>query len=283
MWTSDGGFAPRHESDFHPAVESRAGSFAGEPIAFSTHGDVEIIGVPGRDSISVRARFYAGARDDLDAHAAFADASSELSVELIDGVWRIDCPGAAQDHGSAVASGTGCTEMSIEVPTGSVDEPLVLLGSTHGGGIHVSNVVVEGVDLASSFGLVADVTPVDGAAIELAGRDLVSGMCSTWLRVPEDTAFDELSLSVSSAKYRDPDDVPADPDNWLEVDIRGFSDAPRIPRRTGEYAWSRDAAGARVASASVIADIGKAIVTTGPVPASDELSLCEYWELGENL
>lgn len=279
-WTSDGGFAPRHESGFAPAVTSEPGSFQGEPISISTRGRVTIVGVEGRDSISVRARFHAGARDIADAEAAFADAAAELSVENTDGLWRIDCPGAAEDHGSAVASGTGCAEMIIEVPTGSDAQPLVINGSTHAGGIHVSNVVVEGLSLQSSFGLVADVTPVDGAAIELVGRDLVSGMCSTWLRVPEDTAFEDLSLSVSSASYRDANDIPADSTYWLEVDIRGFDDAPDIPRRTGEYTWSREASGARVETARLVADIGKAILTTDAVPDADELSLCEYLELG---
>jgi len=247
----------------------------------STKGRVTIVGVPERDSISVRARFYAGARDDADAEDAFDDAHEQLTVALHDGVWRIDCPGAADDHGSAVASATGCSEMVIEVPTGSADQPLVINAATRAGGIHLSNVVVEGLSLRSSFGLVADVVPVDGAAIELVGRDLVSGMCSTWLRVPEDTAFDDVTLKVSSAEHRDPDNVHADPDYWLEVDIRGFSDAPEIERRVGEYEWTREAPGPRVESARLVADIGKAILTTGAVPASDELSLCEYWELGD--
>lgn len=100
-----------------------------------THGRVRIVGVEGRDSIAVRARFYAGARDVSYAEAAFADAAAELSIENADGLWRIDYPGAAEEHGSAVASATGCTEMVIEVPTGSVAQPLVINGSTHAGGI----------------------------------------------------------------------------------------------------------------------------------------------------
>ena len=65
-----------------------------------------------------------------------------------------------------------------------------------------------------------------------------------------------------------------------EVSAFGFEDAPDIPRRTGEYAWSREASGARVETARLVADIGKAILTTGSVPDADELSLCEYLELG---
>ena len=126
--------------------------------------------------------------------------------------------------------------------------------------------------------------PVDGASLEVIGDpDLDAGMCSTWLRVPEDTAFDDVSLEVFTAKRRDPEDGPDNPKYWLEVDIRGFDDAPSIPRQTAEYAWSRNAAGPRVESAHVAADIGKAILTTGEVPPADASTLCEQWELGENL
>lgn len=171
--------------------------------------------------------------------------------------------------------------MVVVVPRGTSVAPVSVRATTTFGGIHASELTVADVDLHAPFGLVADVEPVDGATLRLWGDDdLVSGMCSSWLRIPADTALAEARLDVGSA---DLGHVGSDPDNrefWLEVDIRGFSDAPVLEARTAETTWSRPGSGAQVQEVIVHADIGKAILTTEPVPSPDELTLCASYELG---
>lgn len=282
VWTSDGGITQRYVSDWEGSLHGEQGSWDGEPILIAgDDGPVTIVGVEGRDFISVHARFSAGARDAADAEAAFVDVHESLTIEMLDGFWRVQCNEARRTHGSVVPNATGCAEMIVEVPAGSEDMPLSLRAWTSFGGIHASGVVVDELDLRAPFGLVADVTPVDGARLRLWGEDLVSGMCSSWLRVPEDTGFGSASLSVAGAHHGHVGSDPDDPAFWLEVGIRGFDDAPVIPSHTGETTWTRDAGGALVESAIVRADLGKAILTTGPVPEADDLTLCASYELGD--
>ena len=280
MWTSDGGIGARYESDWTATVSSPAGSYAGEPIVVDAEGGVTIVGVAGLDQITVRARYYAGARNAADAEASYADTRDATTVQLRDGTWFVECGQASQTHGSVVPSGTGCAEMDIEVPAGTVDAPLSLSAHTSFGGIHAAGLVVDDLHLRAPFGLVADVVPVDDADLSLYGEDLVSGMCSSWLRVPEDTAFDSVALEVSAADLYY---VGDDPDNErlrLQVQIEGFADRPALAPFTGSYEWSRQAPGAQVASARIRADLGKAIVTSGEVPDPDVLTLCAWSELG---
>lgn len=287
VWTSDGGFAQRHESSWEASVASAPGSFAGEPIVVQGEGDVTIVGVAGLDHVRVTAGFYAGANDDDDAEAAFRDVATQLSITTWQDVWLVQCNQAAADHGSAVASATGCSHMRIEVPQGTREAPLVLTASTDFGGIHLSQVVVEGLSLRAPFGLVADVVPTHGAAMEIVGDDdLVSGMCSSWLRVPSGTAFDALTMSVSQLERGYVGDDPDDPQFWLQVQLEGFDDAPKLADHTRSWSGALAGSGARVELATVHADLGKAIVTTGEVPAAAgnlcaSLSLPGGWQTPE--
>lgn len=282
VWTSDGGVTQRYVSDWEGSAQSEAGSWDGEPIiVLGDGGSLTIIGVEGLEHIAVTARFSAGARSEADAEAAFVDVHESLAIELRSGSWVVECREARETHGSVVPAATGCDEMTIEVPAGSEGVPLSLRARTSFGGIHASGLVVDDLDLEAPFGLVADVVPVDGASLRLWGKDLVSGMCSSWLRVPEDTGFEAVELSVAGAHHGHVGSDPDDPEFWLEVAIRGFADAPALTPRTGETTWSRDSAGALVESAVVRADLGKAILTTQSVPGADELTLCASRELGE--
>jgi hypothetical protein len=282
VWTSDGGFTERYVSDWEGTVQSEPGSWAGEPIVIAGNGgQVTIVGVEGRTNISLTARFSAGARSQADAEAAFVDVHESLSIELRDGAWLVECNEARETHGSAVPSATGCAAMVLEIPAGSEIQPLSLRAWTSFGGIHASGIVVEELDLEAPMGLVADVVPTDDSTLRLWGGDLVSGMCSSWLRVPEDTGFGSIELTVAGAESDYVGDDPDDPEFWLEVGIRGFDDAPTLPSRTGHTTWSRDTDGPFVESAIVRADLGKAIVTTDAVPDADGATLCASWELGE--
>ena len=282
VWTSEGGFTQRYESDWEGSTQSVPNTWNGEPIlVVGDGGRVVIVGVEGKRNISLATRFSAGARNPADAEAAFQDTAASLSIELYDGTWFVECNEAQETHGSAVPSSTGCVDMVVEVPAGSEATPLSLRASTTHGGIHASGLTVESLSLRAPFGLVADVTPVDGANISLFGVSLVSGMCNSILRVPADTAFESLSLSVGKAdRLSHVGDDPNNADFWLESVLRGFEDAPEFPRQSPSLEWSRDASGAQAESATVHASIGKAVVTTGDVPDPYGLTLCAYHELG---
>ncbi len=280
VWTSDGGVGARYESDWTATVSSPVGTYAGEPIVIDGEGPVTIVGVEGLREITVRARYYAGARSVADAEASYLDTREATTVALRDGSWVVTCGQASQSHGTVVPSATGCAEMWIEVPAGSADAPLSLRAQTSFGGIHASGLVVDDLDLRAPFGLVADVVPVDDADLSLYGEDLVSGMCSSWLRVPEDTAFEHVALEVGAADLYYVGNDPDDEALWLQVQIEGFADRPELAPFTGSYEWERVASGAQVASATIRADLGKAIVTSGEVPDADVFSLCAWSELG---
>lgn len=282
VWTSEGGFTQRYESDWEGTAHSEPDSWDGEPIRIvGDGGRIVIVGVEGKRNISLATRFSAGARDEADAEAAFRDTAASLSIELREDTWFVECNEAQETHGSVVPSSTGCVDMAIEVPAGNESAPLSLSATTSFGGIHASGLIVESLSLRAPFGLVADVTPVDGATMSLFGESLVSGMCNSILRVPSDTAFESLSLSVSRAESLPY--VGGDPDNsdfWLESVVRGFDDAPDLPRQSSSLEWTREASGAQVETATVHASIGKAVVTTGAVPDPYGLTLCAYLELG---
>lgn len=281
VWTSDGGVAARYESEWADVVESDTGSYAGEPIYVRGKGPLTIVGVPGLDSISVRARFYAGARDPQDAESAFEDLPGALAVERRDGAWFVTCGQASRTFGSVTPSSTGCAEMYVEVPAGSEQSPLSLHAKTTFGGIHASGLVVQDLMLRAPFGLVADVEPVDGATLALFGEDLVNGMCSSWLRVPDDTAFEEAALVSDGTDRGYSGNDPNDRQFWFQVQIEGFDDAPLLPDHTESYDWSREAPGAQVEHVNIRADLGKAILTSGHVPSADAFTLCASLELGQ--
>jgi hypothetical protein len=281
VWTSDGGITARYESDWVGSLQTAEGSWQGEPIVIDAEGDLTVIGVPDQDFITLTSRFVAGARDRDDAEAAFEDVYDALDLELVDGTWRIVCNEAEETHGSVVPSSTGCADMVVEIPAGTTDRPLSVTATTEFGGVHASGLTVQQLDLEAPFGVVADVEPVDDSMLRLWGDDdLVSGMCNSWLAVPPDTSFGTVTLDVGKADLEYVGSDPDDPEFWLEVDIRGFDDAPALPPRTPETTWSRTGDGAQVEAATVHAAIGKSILTTGPVPSPDELSLCATYELG---
>lgn len=281
VWTSDGGLTQRYVSDWQGTAESEPGSWAGEPIIVQgDSGGLVLVGVPGKQNITAHAYLSAGARNPEDAEAAFVDVAESLSIELRDGTWWVQCNEAQADHGSAVSSSTGCDEMVVELPAGSEGMPISVWANTDFGGIHASGLVVEDLDLRAPFGLVADVEPVGGATLRLWGESLVSGMCSSWLRVPEATGFEALSLEVQRPDLRYNGVDPNDPQWWLQVEVRGMPDAPPTEPFQGSLEWEREQAeGALVQSATVRASLGKAILTTGEVPAADTLTLCASRDL----
>lgn len=278
-WTSEGGLTGRYESTHEILRESAADSWDGAPLSFgNTHGSIQVVGVSGKTNISVHARFVAGANNQADADAAFADTAGSIVIERSGDAWNVRCDQAKEWHGSVDPASTGCTSMRIEVPTGSVDAPLSITGRLAYGGMHVSGVTVAALDLEAPFGLVADVVPTTDAALRVHALPIVSGMCSSVLRVPPTTAIRAAKLSVDrpDVEYVD---VPADnPRYWGGVSIEGFADAPHVPVRTAAIDWQRGSAPFDVAAIELHASIGKAILTTGTVPAYDPFNECTYYE-----
>lgn len=279
-WTSDGGLGARFVSP-EMLTESAPGSWAGEPIdVYDEHGTVEIVGVPGKTNVTVRAKLVAGARSQRDADAAFADLGAQLAVVNLDGVWSVRCTKASAWHGSVDPESTGCTQLRVEVPAGTSDAPVAITARADYGGVHTSGVTVSKLAASAPFGLVADVVPVRGATIELRGDDsLASGFCSTILRVPPSIASDEVDLSVSNTTVKYVDVDPNDTRYWPGVEVHGLPDlsAPIAPR-TASFRGKVGAEGTGAKSIVLHADMGKARLGTDPVPPADELNQCAKYD-----
>jgi hypothetical protein len=263
-YTSEGGITGRYESTSTSRMESAASSWDNSSITItSPGGSIRVVGVAGKTNLSIEARFVAGANSQEDADAAFADLAKNLVLEKRGGGWVVDCPPATSQHGSVHPASTGCTDLRIEVPAGSA-VPLEIHASAPFGGVHVSGVTVKQLEVSAPFGIVADVVPADEADIRLLGENLVSGMCSTVLRVPSATSIEAASLSVDnpSVKY------------WLGTYVEGFADGPTVAPYTGTYAWHQGTAPFAAKSITLRASLGKALLTTAPVPAYDPRNQC---------
>lgn len=276
--STDGGVGERYVST-ERTTASDEGSFAGERITVSsTGGSVEVVGVPGRTNIRVRAWLVAGARSAADADAAFRDVTEQLSVTRQGGAWLVSCSEARETHGSAGRSTTGCDRLRVEVPAGSVEAPIDLQVRTSFGGVHASGLVVKALDLEAPFGVKADVTPVTGARLRLWGEDLVSGHCSTELRVPSTTGFKSAELRVQNTEIRYAGVSETDPEYALGAAIDGFPGAPSLPPRAAFYRWTRPAAGPTV-DVELRASLGRAVLTSDPIAPFDPMTMCKKIEV----
>lgn len=275
-WTSDGGLGARYVSP-PTTKESAPASWSGEPIDVAdAHGSIVIVGVPGKTNLTVRAKIVAGARSQTEADAAFADVADGIQIAKTDGRWRVTCGQALARHGSVDPESTGCTELRVEVPAGAVSAPLELSARAAYGGVHVSSVTVKKLEATAVFGLVADVTPVDDAEVTMRGDEgLVSGFCSTILRVPASVAARSLALTANHTDLRMSGVDPEDRRWWPGVEIEHpgakVALAPRTPRWSGEV----EGRGARMAKVVLHAQIGKAVFGTAPVPSPGELGQCQ--------
>jgi hypothetical protein len=274
-WTSDGGLGARVESDLR-TKSSAEGSFGGEPIVVrDAHGQIEIVGIPGKSNITVRAKMVAGARSQADANAAFDDLFESVSIEARDGAWVVACEQARAWHGSVDPASTGCTRMRVEVPAGTAEAPLAIDARADYGGVHATGLVVERFHATAPFGLLADVTAIPGADIELRGQPIVSGFCSSVLRVPQDFAADAVALSVKDVhlEYVGPRAERLVPGVVVEGldDPNAPSDlAPRTPLWEGRLG----ALGEGAARVLLHADQGKAMITTAPLPPATDMNAC---------
>lgn len=279
IWTNEGGLGRRYLSDQETSYESPKDSWNGGPILIKNpHGNVQIIGVPGKTNISVRARFVAGAASQEDANAAFEDVKAGVVIEQQQGSWLIDCPLAKEWHGSVDPISTGCTSLSVEVPAGSLDAPLEINSAIPDGGFHVSGITAKLLILQAPFGILADITPTPDAVVDLQGEVLASGMCSSVLRLPPDVSFAQADLSVDNPSVEFVDVDPNDPKYWPGVGIEGLEGAPTIPPRTGSFTWERPGNTMPSAQFKVHASIGKALLTTAPLPKYQDLHQCEIWD-----
>src|SRR5262249_3352148 len=125
----------------------------------------------------------------------------------------------------------------------------------------------------------ADVTPTTDAEIYLWGEDLGSGMCTNVLRLPPDVTFESAELTVSQPDVKFIDVSEDDPKFWVGAFIEGFEGAPMLPPRTASYTWTRQGTPASTTHITVHASIGKALLTTGPLPSFGKVHQCERLEL----
>ena len=278
-WTSDGGLGERVESDVR-TKSSPEGSWQGEPLrVHDEHGQIEIVGVPGKANITVRAKMVAGARSQADADAAFADLFESIVIEKQAGAWVVACDHARAWHGSVDPESTGCTRMTVEIPAGTIDAPIALDVSADYGGMHASGIVVSKLHASGPFGMLADVTPAKGADIELRGRDLASGFCSSIVRVPAGFAADEVALSVENVQVKYVDDP-----NGRYVPGVGVEGLPSlaadsaIAPRTASFRGAAGEKGTGAARIVVHAQMGRALVTTHALPPAEDMHACAKYE-----
>ncbi len=274
--TGTAGAQTRYESDSEATVESARGSWNGAILnVLPSKGGIHIVGVRDKTNITLHAKFAVGADNKNDASEAFGELASLLTVrKREDGQWFVECPQTKSWHRSVDPATTGCANIRLEVPEGTTTFPLQLVASTSFGGIDVKDVIVDKLDLAAPFGLVAAVTPTKNAQIKLWGLELASGMCSTILRVPESSTIRQATLTVEkpSVKYLD---APDEPRYWLGTYIEGFTDSPTIAPRTATYTWQRGVDPFAAASIELHASMGKTILTTAPVSPSALFHQCE--------
>lgn len=273
-YTTAGGITGRIESSSETTIESPASSWSSSPLTVrSSQGSIAIVGVPGKTNISVHARFVAGANNQSDADAAFADLAATLEIKNGAGGWVVDCTHAAAWHGSVDPESTGCSSLRIEVPAGTA-VPHQIVASSEFGGVHVSGVTVTKLDVTAPFGIVADVLPRDDAEIHLTGSDLVSGLCSTVLRIPETTSIGAVSLTVDNPSLHYVGVSDDDPTYWLGAYIEGFANAPRIAPRSAAATWQQGSAPFDAKSITLRASLGKALLTTASIPPYREFNEC---------
>lgn len=279
IWTNEGGFTERYEADKEFTLESPKDSWNGGPILIKNpHGNVQIVGVPGKTNISVHALFVAGATSQEDANAAFEDVKAGVNIEEQEGSWLIDCPLAKEWHGSVDPISTGCTSLRVELPAGSLEAPLEINSAIPDGGFHVSGITAKLLILQAPFGIVADITPTSDALIDFFGEDLASGMCSSILRLPPDVTFEQADLSVDHPETKFVDVDPNDPTFWPGAGIEGLVGAPMVPPRTGSFSWQRPGDPPSTAKITLHASIGKALLTTAPLPEYGKVHQCELWK-----
>jgi hypothetical protein len=260
----------RHVSDWE-GTRSASEPWAGEPIrVHSESGNVRILAEPGRTKIELSARFYAGASSDADAEAAFRDIESQLDIELTDAGFQIVCLSAAERHGSAVRSTTGCDLLTVRIPAGAESHAHQLSASASFGGIIASG-VVGSVNLHAPFGLRAEVTPLQGSEIILAAKQLALGNCPSILLLPSDFAADKISLVVEG---RGDIHAPAFPD--LAVPMPDGQDTPK------SAALSRGTPGSGASRIDVHSSLGDVILDSGMLAADYPFSACKHLEIGSS-
>lgn len=278
-WTSDGGLGERVESDVRTKASSE-GSWQGEPLRIhDEHGQLEIVGVPGKRNITVHAKMVAGATSQADADAAFADLFEQIEIRNLDGIWIVTCGHARQWHGSVDPESTGCARMTVKIPAGTTDTPVALEARANYGGVYATGLVVSRLHATAPFGLAADVTPISGADIEMRGGEIVSGFCSSIVRVPADFAADHVALTVQKPALEfagDPDGrfVPGVAVEGLPALAAESSIAPRTPSFIG-HAGDKGKGAARIV---LHADQGRAVVTTRPLPPAQEMTACTNYD-----
>jgi hypothetical protein len=199
----------------------------GEPIRINNvSGNLEIVGVPGLRKVELEARPYAGAQNQDDADAAFADVVEGIRIEWValaePNTYElvVECPNAAETHGSADRATTGCDELIVKVPSGTAAAPLRLSGRANFGGIHATGLVGE-VTLTAPFGIAAAIVPTKGGRVSLVNDDLILGNCPVTLALPVDFSADGLVMSVKTGLGEIvTDDFPGLTSETCEVDGR---------------------------------------------------------------
>jgi len=256
-WSSESGTINRRYVS--PTTYSKEADvdWTGEPLQIDNEsGNLEIVGVPGLERISIEARPYAGAQNDEDAEAAFADVVDSIRIERVPAgnptadVFLVSCPNASHGHGSVDRATTGCDAFVVNVPAGTVDAPLDLAATASFGGILATDLVGD-VNLRAPFGISASVVPAKDSTVSLVNDTLVMGDCPVTLAVPADFSADRVEMGIESGLG--------------EVDVTDFPDLHGIDCTAGGRASTclsqeRGAFGGGAELVEVKSSIGDAVL-----------------------
>lgn len=215
----DGGYLIKSQTKYKgdTVTAQSMGAFSGQAIHVdNANGDVVVKGDPNATSVSVSTTPFAFADNSTDGSAAIADVKTSIKVDQSQsGVITVSCSQAAQSHGSASTSTTGCDGFTVTVPAGTAQSPLTLTVHAGNGSLEATGLTVSDTSAGSFKADNGDVTVSANGSVSIdAGNGTVSatvvpnkgstidvsaGNGDVTLALPAGFSCDSLSLQAQGA------------------------------------------------------------------------------------
>ena len=218
-------------------------TYAGETISvYDQRGNIEVVGVPGLETVRVTAWPSADAASEADAQAAFADVEAQFvfsrtEAEQGGAVISVACNHAERDHGKVSAFSTGCERLLVEVPTGSPASPVRVSANAVFGSVRLRD-VTGSVTLSASYAMIASVTPLPDGQVSIISRpDSTNIEPIVAVALPSDFCAKEFRALAFGANHHVEGSFP-----WLAPDVCAYpytytqpiyADAEPVPCLTG--------------------------------------------------
>ena len=166
-------------------------------VQVSVNGGANIRGVAGLTKITVKARVLAMA-DDTDqasAQLSLAEAAKTLKISRgANGKFVIEC-GHGQSHGTSTADTSGCELLDIQVPTGSITQPVSITAAPATGSLTVTGLTVLDAQLTGDSDATVSLSFVKGATI-----NVISSSGDASLSIPAASSADAVTLTGDATK-----------------------------------------------------------------------------------